>query len=443
MNAPIAAKLVGSAAAQAKFANLYARMRASRARALISNPRTAGLYTGLSGDPTMSATAPAAGSNPATVLFNAVNGSTPSSLFAILGGWTQVSGSFSYPVAVTRALGETQTGGTTAVAGQTSHRIAFYSTAATVTVRLQTTQLYKVRVLVEGQYTSLTGYDFTATGVNNYLTLTFPARAPLGRLIEIETAAGNTQGGSNGNMLFGGVYQAANETIWAPEKSPRVIYAGDSYGIGAGASINGNGLAFVAKDYLGTNDLMSSSLSGSGYIVRPGGTQPALRDRLFDIIGNSPEALFLCNGTNEAGNEGNTYNGITVSTATTQAEATAQLQAFRSAKPLLPIIVFGPWRFASVTQRNRVALYEAAIQAAVVSLNDPMIVFMPTVGATPPYQNGTGYQGAVTYDGTNDWAMWTDATHPTDEGHAMLGQRLAADVMVGLKRIALNLGLPA
>lgn len=425
-----------------QFAAVYSRMRSARAKAAVGNPRTLSLYAGLSGAPSMSATVPTAGASPATVLFAATSGGVATALYDVRGGWAGINSSYIIPLGVTKNPSQTTAGGSSSVANQSSQRVAFYSTAATVIVRLIAGQGANVRVLIDGQYTSLTGYAFTANGAVNYLTLPFASRAPQGRLIELEVAAGNTQGGSNSVMQFGGVYQAQNEQIWAPSKGLRLIVAGDSYTNGVGAAINGDGLVAVAKDYLGIDDLWPSGLGGSGWIVRPSGTESALRDRLFDITGNSPDLAVIMMGANEANLEGSTFNGITVSTLTTQAEVTAQLLAIRAALPNLPIIVTGPWRFASATQRSRVAGYEAAISAGVAALNDPLIAFRPFVGASPAYQTGSGYQGAPAYDGIGDWAIWTDQTHASPDGHAHLGQRLATDIMAGLRTIAINLGLP-
>lgn len=429
------------ARAQASYGSFYNRLYALRTAAQKSNPRINPLASGYT--LTMSATAPATGSNPATTRSPSDNSSAAAFVpyVTLAGGWTFFSGNFIYSPAATKDPTQLTTGGSSSVAYMSAQRAVFYSTAATLYVRLSTTQTANVRVIVDGQYIDKTGTAFTANNTINYLQIACGSRSPQGRRFEIELVAG--ENASVGVMQFGGVYQAQTEAVWAtPDMGPRVIIFGDSYTFGVGPTINSDGWARVWGDLNGITDTWPSGVAGEGIIVRgSSGTTSAGRDRPFDITGNNPELAIIALGANDANQEGNTYNGITVSTATVQTEMTSFLRTVRAAKPYLPIIVLGPWQFASVTQHNRAASYEAAIQAAVIAVADPMIVFEATVGAPVPFQTGTGFAGSPTYVGINDWAIGTDATHNTTDGAYDLAVRSDQSTEHGMRQIAINIGL--
>ncbi|MEN9925501.1 MAG: hypothetical protein RL268_1627, partial [Pseudomonadota bacterium] len=51
---------------------------------------------------------------------------------------------------------------------------------------------------------------------------------------------------------------------------------------------------------------------------------------------------------------------------------------------------------------------------------------------TDPWFFGTGRQGTVVGDGNRDWAIGSDTTHPTIEGHRYLAHRLAKGIAAAI-----------
>ena len=426
----------GGESIPSRVGRLFAEMAAGFNSAKNRNPRNAGVHPS---PPTVTVSATAPTSPFAAFPSSVTSAASYTEFCAITGGWIGYNAQYVFPLATTRTVGVT-TGGGSGDAFQTSHRIIYNTSAAVHFFAFQQNRPVDLRLIVDGQYTGVT-IQSTAVNTLNYVRIEFGSALRSGRRIEIEISGGPDASGSNGLVRFRGWWIAPTEIIWAPNRGLRVGVFGDSLTFGpvlahVGSTRLNDGFARIMGDWLGVDDLWQSGLSGTGWLWRGGGSFPNLLDRVTDITGNGFDLAIIAMGANDLFNLGSTVDGITVSTATIKTRVTTVLTAIRAAQPNLPVIVFGPWANASAAPNE--SAVEAAIQAGVTAVNDPLIVFRPTISTG--WRTGTGRVTAPAGNGNADWMACSDNTHWTLDGHAYVGNRMAQAVMAAMDemRIAME-----
>jgi lysophospholipase L1-like esterase len=274
------------------------------------------------------------------------------------------------------------------------------------------------RIIVNGQYVSTSPTVMSSSGVN-YLTVDFTsAGGRAARLVTIESSA---------PAGFYGVYVGPTEGVYKPAGDiVRLQVEGDSFASGAGATITQNGFVYVLGDCLGTQDIWSDGVGGSGYIASAGNTVTTFLQRVPDIIAANPDILVVCGGINDSG----------FTPQAVQAAVYTYLKTLRAQAALAktPIFITGAWPGPTGPSAAILAT-EAAIGAAVASMGDPYMFFIPV--ATDPngsWISGVGYSGSPAGAGNSDvYTNGANLPHTNDAGHFFLGSRLADAIMRDLQ----------
>lgn len=273
------------------------------------------------------------------------------------------------------------------------------------------------RILVDGQYVSLTPTAPASINVLNYIELDFTsAGGRAARRITIE--------GASASMLDG-FYVAPTEGVYKPGgKVLRAYVAGDSFTDGtSNSNYVHDGFARVMTDHLGIRDNWNGGIGGTGYLTTGG--QLTARGRVSDIAAAAPDVAMICMG----------YNDAPFSQAQVTTEVLLFLAAVRASAVLrdIPVFVFGSFGGRSGPSAAQLAV-EAGISAAVTAFADEKIFFIP-VSADPngAWFTGTGYTAATTGTGNADVYIGADGIHPSTAGHAFLGARCADAVIRALE----------
>ncbi len=235
------------------------------------------------------------------------------------------------------------------------------------------------------------------------------------------------------NQNFNGVHVSPQDRVWAPQNPNRyrLMVQGDSLSAG------GNGFPIQpGTDWpsqlarlLGCDDVWNVATGGTGYISNNSGNKVPYGDatRLLDVTNNAPDVFIVAGNHNDQ--PGNT-------SAQQQAAIVSYLQAVRAALPNCIILAFGPDPEAQSAVASMIAA-EASVQAAVVSLNDPLTIFVPIIGdVAGSWMTGTGKVTAQVGTGANagnsDIYTSSDGLHPTQDGINYLARRYYAGVRKAL-----------
>jgi len=292
-------------------------------------------------------------------------------------------------------------------------RVAFWTDAPLVDIGVYGgAGAYYYRIIVDGKYVSKTGVA-PAGGGRQYIRVDFSSVVKP-RLIQLE--------GYTANMFYS-VGISPLYKIWKPAQAKKMIVVGDSFVEGTQATYPGDGLAFVAADYLGIENCFMSGAGGTGYTNNGGAGKYTLIQRKNDWILQSPDLLVFAAGINDADD------------AALQPAVLALLQETRLALYNVPIIVLGVWGVGGPTAA--IISKENKIAAAVTQFADSKTVFIPI--STDPlgaWVTGTGKVGATTGVGNSDVVTSTDGTHPSPYGHLYYGERIATAIANALKTIS-------
>ena len=275
------------------------------------------------------------------------------------------------------------------------------------------------RFVIDGQYVNLSGTPAPNGGYSNYIQLTFAARGQHEIWIE----------GDSSNAFYG-LYVLPTECACPPQAGLTWLVLGDSITAATSspalAALN-DGFAQVLGDCFGAGNLYMSGSGGEG-ILNPANTGAGytLRQRLpWDFL--PCDVCVIAVGTNDS-----TYSATAL-----EAEIQFLLSAIRTTYAFAgPIFFLGVPANASGPSAAVLAT-EAAYLAAVTTFNDPDVFFIPTANASPESMLfGTGYAGATNNSGNSDWAVSTDATHPTLEGHYYDGSWWADRIFNTIQNLA-------
>ncbi len=260
-----------------------------------------------------------------------------------------------------------------------------------------------VRISVDGRRTSETPTRMAGTtgGSMHTLKVNFGSSATRRILLEFQ------------GVPFGGIYLASGDSLASvPAYERRIIVQGDSTSGGSDGNSGQGAGTWVARfgRYAGDNvDIWNQAIGGTGFVTP--GTAVTIPDRLSDVTSYAPDDVILWCG----GNDGST---------SIVAEATAWINAVKSAVPNVRITVVGTWSptvSASAARTARSADLQSAAIATGCAFISPITgqVYDQTgtlVATQTPWISSSGDVATYVYSGDN--------VHPTDAGHAYIARRM-------------------
>jgi len=164
------------------------------------------------------------------------------------------------------------------------------------------------------------------------------------------------------NFLFGGIWTGAADAVMpCAVRGPRVVYVGDSFCEGSGATFPGSAIPQRVFENLGWNNYIAAGVGGTG-LLATFGTSSNYRGRFAsDVLPFTPDIVILQGSTNDAA------GGFTA--AQMAAECGAAITALRAALPnVVPIVtsqagVNGPTGMINLTWQHRAAMKAATLSA--------------------------------------------------------------------------------
>jgi lysophospholipase L1-like esterase len=279
------------------------------------------------------------------------------------------------------------------------------------------------RLKVDGKYVRLGALGIDATvGSLRYIPITWGDGSDLHRKprhYELEFIQ---------NAYFGGVRvaNAYRPSPWPQPDGLRVLVHGDSMVMtvvdtGSRESTPTSGCGFVLADILGQSDTWVSDSGGTGWFAPNPKTRNWFNDRVgIDVVPAAADVIVEMGGLNDSSIAG-------LDQATVQSAVETWLDAVISAKPETVIFMTGPIAPTIPTAGD---LKIAAAKAAAAAKYPRNVAYVDNL--TDPWFFGTGRQGTVVGDGNRDWAIGSDTTHPTIEGHRYLAHRLAKGIAAAI-----------
>jgi lysophospholipase L1-like esterase len=172
----------------------------------------------------------------------------------------------------------------------------------------------------------------------------------------------------------------------------------------------------LLADLLGQADTWTSGTGGAGWAAPTIHNQSWFNDRVsIDVVANAPDVIIELGGTNDA--------GISVAEAAERALVQTWLDTVIAAKPETIVFMTGPLASGVTGTAHQAVLNAKAAAAASYPRN---VGFIDNLA--DPWFFGTGKQGTAAADGNRDWAIGTDGSHPTMEGHRYLAGRVARGI---------------
>jgi lysophospholipase L1-like esterase len=196
---------------------------------------------------------------------------------------------------------------------------------------------------------------------------------------------------------------SATSSSARPPATPEVVFIGDSWTVGSGAT-GSHGFAPLAAERLGW-DYHLLGIGGSGYLM-PGGGGPYM-GRVGEAVALHPDLIVVAGSLNDSRADLGRLHEATANTLMRLREEAAETTA---------ILVVGapnsPWTTPSVIERINQDI-AAAADAAGVTFVDPV------------KENWTD---------PADPAIWADELHPNDVGHQRVADALAPLMQEALDR---------
>lgn len=251
----------------------------------------------------------------------------------------------------------------------------------------------------------------TGTGTNHY-KVDLGSRAY--RRIQIEWAAQ-----SSAPTSFSGIVHAPTDTVFPPSiPSPRVLWIGDSYPYGIGATANNQACSIMTARLLGFSDIWNFAAFPSTGVTKTdtsSNTGPYNTRLDTDVIPyvRDGDIIFYQNSLNDAAS---TAAAIT-------AQATADLTKLKSACPNAKIIALSPL-FVATPPPEYLTVRTAGGDAAAAAV----VPYVDLLSQSLKAFTGTGTVAAPTGDGNADYYRHSDGVHPVTEGHLAIARFLAAQI---------------
>jgi lysophospholipase L1-like esterase len=345
-------------------------------------------------------------SNPGGLTSSYTYASRPD-VFQIAGGHPVFTSSGHYCIGTTSSPNVGNCGNSLLLSA-THYGISFWTDAPTFTIVTDHGAANPYRILINNQYVNLSSVSIGNSADPEFQQIDFStAGLRFPRLVTFEASNSTT---------FTGVNIGPLDSIWAPSSKDyvRAIFVGDSIVGSTNAQIPDSDVGRQLGKLMGW-DVWPSATGGTGLTVDNGGNGYAYVNRITDVTSYSPNIVLFNASTNDGG----------ASSSTITSAAVAYMTTLRSALPSVPIIVTG---IIAAGNPSSNTTNETAVQAAVTSLNDPRIFFVPVTTLTTPWFTGTGNIGSPSGSGSNDVYSATNAPHLTPGGYTYLAQQLATAI---------------
>ncbi|WP_294260896.1 SGNH/GDSL hydrolase family protein [uncultured Sphingomonas sp.] len=217
-----------------------------------------------------------------------------------------------------------------------------------------------------------------------------------------------------------------------PVAGPRLFAMTDSYG-DTFQLYAGGGWPFRVAERLGIEDVWVNGRGGTGFLATNNGTQSKYRDRLGDIVAQSPAAaltpvVLLTQGS---------INDNAAADADLTAEVTAYYNQAFTALPNAVLVQTGMLRPAGNAPSDAKSAAVLAGFLAAQAIHDPggrRSAYIETRGVGPLMTPG-GRAGAVTGTGNSDYWVSGDNVHPTQDGMDFLGDAFALSLRAIFARL--------
>ena len=290
-----------------------------------------------------------------------------------------------------------------AFAGSLNVRFEFLTDSATPTVRMFSYVASAYRILVNGQPVSANPVTISHFPWI-YIQLSFGSQKM--RDITVEAIGGTG--------WFGGVDVAATEGVYKPNHPNGItlVGAGDSIMAGVGATYMGDGFFPRLCDFVGATNCVDTGIGGTGYIISsPAGTAVS---RVGDVLAATSTAL------NPVVVDENVFNDCSGNYAAITSAVVTYVQTLRADGFAGPIFELGMYATnAGGASWAPGVSCDNAKAAAVKQLNDPLVFFIPDIGAAGgSWFTGTGDTTAPNGTGNSDvYVNGANLPHPSEAGH--------------------------
>lgn len=184
----------------------------------------------------------------------------------------------------------------------------------------------------------------------------------------------------------------------------RVLFFGDSYTVGEGATDPTKGYAYDVTADLGWMSTIDGS-SGTGYLSVGPQKVGTYEQRFTAAPDVGPFDLIVLQGSTNDAHQGENITALA-------AAVTALVTKMRAAYPGTPIVLLGPVAFADPAPARRIAV-DATLQATAIELNVPYISPI------------TGHWFTAADVAT---LINPDNNHPNDAGHAAIARYFEAAI---------------
>ncbi|MCS5735584.1 SGNH/GDSL hydrolase family protein [Herbiconiux daphne] len=198
---------------------------------------------------------------------------------------------------------------------------------------------------------------------------------------------------------------SASEVPSAPTASTKVVFIGDSYTHGTGASSEANRWTSIVSKAKGWSET-NLGRGGTGYVTTSGingcGLEycPTYDEMIPTALESQPDIVVVAGGQNDMGAWTASPSDVTAGISKTYGD-------IRGRFPDARIIAVGPSTVGAVS--NEVVAFDEAVQSAAASVNAEYISLIDPPVIEPSW---------VTVDGG----------HVTDSGHAAIAQRVLAAI---------------
>lgn len=250
-----------------------------------------------------------------------------------------------------------------------------------------------VRITIDGQYVQETALTLTTNTSPRRLRVATASGARKLRRVLIESRF----------LFLNAIVTTTADTVFRPrDEGIRVAWLMDSYG----QANTIDALQYVASSLLGWKYVYTSCEGGSGFTL-PGGGTTTFVQRVPEVLLCQPDVIVVCGGINDG------TTGLAAAVAST-------FSALRAGRPLAQIFACGPWT------PHTSAVTGATAKRDIISANATPYgakFIDPTLWVT-----GEGNVSSPTAGGNSDVVISSDNTHPTADGSAYLGARLAFEM---------------
>lgn len=262
------------------------------------------------------------------------------------------------------------------------------------------------RVFVDGRPITVDPINVN-TGNSTWFTVDWGVRKP--RLWELVYGKQDS--------YFQTIAITSADQVWAAPRqiAMRGVFVGDSYldGSSYGPFLLGNTLSAHFGRLIGIDDMWRFGVGGTGLLNPGSGPFYTYRERVPELLSQSPNVIFVQGSTNDA-----SYTQAAITT-----EALAFLDAIRAGTSA-PVFWFGPAPLSG--SYSAIQTVDTALAVAVAARPNSNIFYKSMVTATPPWL--TGSHNNANYNWSSNFAQYIggDNTHPVDKGTIYLAQRMAS-----------------